>query len=507
MPVRIGCRWVLIGVVLWVCLGVGTVAQGQEVPAPPADAGGGQIRTPGGPGAPAEPTTTAPGAPSAVPAPIFPGFPPPTVSVGEPVGPIPPFRPLEFAPLPEGASPLQIRATVSVQEEYTDNANQTKSDKVEMFRTSVIPGLSVHANGARTNLDLAYTPQIQFQNALSNPGANTAADPSVNQSLTLRGGVAPTPQLQLNVAEDFTDSTDFRAVGNLGSTQTGQNRRTQNQATAEAAYTPALGRVGLAYTNVLALNDVANPDNSMTHNLRTSGDLNGLRYNLGGSYTLIRGIYDISSDYWEQSGEVHAKHDLTPTLSTTLSGTFTAHDPDQSQSQRFQIGRVRAGGVWAYSPEASLSAQAGVDVYAPRGATVTARPSAMALWTQRFSYFSVTASAEQSFQEDFQSVDNTGVSLVRSASLYLTSMAWRDLTATAGVRWNWQQFEQSTTNGGPAGTKQGTWDLHARLEYLMARPLRLALDYVYTIRSSTQPTAGFVENRVSLSFSYQYDVY
>jgi Putative beta-barrel porin 2 len=485
-----GC-WTVAGLVLGYCIGVGAVARGQEVPsAPPA---GGLSGT---------------GTTSTVLAPIFLGFPSPIVPVGEPVGQIAPMRPLQFAPLPDGTSPLQFRATASVQEEYTDNANETKTNKVGMFRTSLIPGLSGHAEGSRSTLDLAYAPRILFQNAVTNQSANTASDNTVQQYLTLRGGLAPTPEFQFNAAEDFTYSNDFRTAGSLGTTRTGQNRYTLNQASLVGAYVPVWGRMGVGYTNVLAQNDVVGANNSISHNMRMSGELNDPRYSLGGAYTLVRGIYtQASSNYWGNSGEANAKRLLTPTLSATLSGQFTDHQTDQPLNQNYQTGGGMVGGVWAYSPDGSISAQAGMNVYSPQSGGTTARPGAVALWTQRLTYVALTARFEQSFQQDFQSVDNTGVSLTRSASVYLTTLTLRQLTATIGGRWYWQDFQQTTVTGGPSGTKQNTWDLQARLEYILARPLVISLDYSYTIRSSSVPTAAFVENRVSLGLSYRYDIF
>jgi hypothetical protein len=180
---------------------------------------------------------------------------------------------------------------------------------------------------------------------------------------------------------------------------------------------------------------------------------------------------------------------------------------DQPLNQNYQTGRGMVGGVWAYSPEGSISAQAGVIFYSPQSGSTIVRPGVVALWTQRLTYVALTASLEQSFQQDFQSVDNTGVSLVRMASVYLTTLTLSKLKATIGGRWYWQDFQQTTVNGGPLGTKQNTWDLQARLEYILARPLFLSLDYTYTIRSSSIPTAAFVENRVSLGLSYRYDVF
>jgi hypothetical protein len=508
-------RWravFLLGALLFPTVAIGQEAEIEGSPVSlPADESGQDASTPAAPAAPSAPPPANPASqvsvppgvpigPADFPAPILPGFPPPTIPAGVPIGPIAPIREERFAPAPEGAKPIELRTFLTVEEEFTDNADQTKTNRKSEFRTNVVPGVSGHLEGSRSNLDFAYAPRVVLV-------GNTPSDSRVDQSLTLRGGVNVMPQIRLSVAEDFTDSNDFRDVGNIGTTHTGQTPFTTNRATAEAAYTPPQGRVALAYTNVLNRNDVANPDNSLTHNVVASGDLADPRFGLGGSYTLVRALYTISSDYWAHTVEGHASRSLTPTITANLSGQFTDHIADQVQAQDYWIGRGRVGGVVTLGPSGSLSAQAGVDVFAPQNKSTSIYPSVVALWTQRFSYFAVSASYNQSFQENFQSLDNTGVSFVRSASVYLTSLTFRDLTATVGARWNWQKFEQSTTSGGPAGTKETTWDLECRLEYALARRLVLTLGYIYTIRSSTDPTAAFVENRVRLGLTYRYDIF
>ena len=510
-------RRALAPVLLGALLLSSTTALGQEAqpegpPAPPPTGPPSQTTPePGTPGAPITPPPASPAGqvsvppgvptgPAEFPPLILPDFPPPTIPAGEPIGPIEPIRPLRFAPLPDGTSPLQVRTFVTAEEEYTDNADQTKTNRRSEFRTNIAAGVSAHLEGSRSNLDFAYSPRaVIFR--------NTPADTEVDHSLTLRGGVNVMPQVRLSAGEDFTHSSDFRDVGNVGTTRTGQTPFTTNRATAEAAYTPPQGRLALAYTNVLNREDVANPDDSVTHNVRASGDLADPRFGLGGSYTLVRGLNTISSDYWEHNVEGHANRSFTPTVTGNLSGKFTEHNADQPQAEDFRIGGGMVGGVLTLGPNGSISAQVGPDFFAPQNNKTIVRPGFVGLWTQRFSYFALSVGYNQSFQSNFQSVDNTGVSFVRSASVYLTSLAFRDLTATVGARWNRQKFEQSTTSGGPAGTQETTWDLEGRLEYILARPLVLTLGYIYTIRSSTNPIAAFVENRVRLGLTYRYDIF
>jgi hypothetical protein len=483
MPLRSGpgrCRTLiylsLVFLLPW------TSAEGQEIP----------------PGGPPTSEQQAPPGPPVLPLPTLPEFPPIPPPGGEPIGPIGPIRALRFAPLLEGAGPLQVRTSLTVEEEFTDNADQQKNNRRSEFRTRVAPGLAVHLEGARSSVDLAYSPRFFLPD-------DRPADTTLEHDLTLRGGWSPSPQIRLSLAEDFTRSTDFQAVGDIGTRRTGQSPFTRNGVTAEAAFTPPGGRVAFSYTNGLIRNENPGGDDSATHILRTGADFANPRLSLGGSYSLTRQDFEISSPYWEHTGEGRLRRVLTPTASATLSGLFTYHNSERGSD--FIIGRARLGGVMSLGPGGSLEANAGADVFDPQDEAAKIQPSISVVWSQRFAFFSLSAQYQQGFQERFQEVDNTGVTFTRSFAFLVSSSVFRDLTATLGVRWQENEFQQTTLTGVQAGTRDRTWDVEARLQYLLARSLVLTLGYVATIRTSTDPTVGFLENRVRLGITYQYDIF
>jgi hypothetical protein len=397
----------------------------------------------------------------------------------------------------EERGPLRVQTFLTVEEEFTDNVNQQKDNRKSEFRTSIAPVLAASFERPLATLSFVYAPRYFL------PG-NRPEDASLDHNLTLRTGWSPSAQVRLSLAEDLTRSTDFRDLEDPASRRTGTAGFLRNQAFVEAAYNPPQGRAALSYTNVLIENDAPSADNSLTHTVRADGELTGPRQSLGGTYTLARGEFDIASPYWEHTGEARVRRSLSPTASGTLSASFTHHD--QERGQDFISGRVRIGGTLALGPDGSLDASGGAEVFAPRGADQTVRPSVSVAWTQRFALFSLSLRYADGFQLRFQTVDNTGVTGSRSVALLLSSLAFRDLTATLGAKWTENRFEQTTAAGGSAGTKDRTWDVDAGLRYHILRPLSLTLGYTFTIRTSTTPTAEFLENRIRFGLTYQHNL-
>jgi hypothetical protein len=88
-------------------------------------------------------------------------------------------------------------------------------------------------------------------------------------------------------------------------------------------------------------------------------------------------------------------------------------------------------------------------------------------------------------------------------------MLFRDLTATLTGQWVENRFQLAVPgqNGVSAGTVDRTWNLGMEIRYLILRGLSLVLGYTATIRTSTDPNAEFLENRVHFGLTYQYDIY
>jgi len=414
-----------------------------------------------------------------------------------------PIRQLRLAPVPQDPIPFAVRLSLTAEEEFTDNANQSKDNRVSQFSTRLTPGISMRADRPWVNASLSYAPSVFIQN-------NTISDTELNQNLSLRAALWPTGKFQLNLSDDFIDSNNFQDIQNPGSRLTGSESFLQNTATAEAVYNFPRFRTALAYTNVINQEDQVTfnsqatfTDTRIAHIVRPSVVYADTRATVGGAYTLTRGDENssLSIPYWSHQGDGYFRYALNPVITPGLAGGYQFQDPDVGRY--FSLGRGRATLVFGVGRDGTLDLAAGADVFAQQGNLTTVRPSALASYTHRFSAFSVTGRYEQGYLNNSLSIDNSGVTFTRTAGVFLTTEYFRDLTTTFGLRYDENEYQQ-TTGTAIVGTRDWTWAVDLAFRYLLARSLFLTLGYTGFFRSSTEASAEFNENLVRLGLTYEY---
>jgi len=423
-----------------------------------------------------------------------------------PLGLAPPFEPTKW---------FGLQLFLTTAQEYTDNAFQTKENRVSEWRTYITPGLSLRMDRPNSSLSLNYAPTAFISD-------NGVESNRIDQYLNLHSSWNPTTRFRLSIADSLSYSSSFFAQGNLGSTQTGTNPYLTNSGSAEVAYLPPEGRVALSYTNVLNQQyNVLIPDNSITQTVQLDGELVNPRLTVGGTGWVSRGVYDVSSDYWEYDGAVRASYLLIPVLSGTFYGLATYHDSDRAIALDYLSGQARVGVQWTYSPTGSIELSAGPDIFSPlnnassvalpllvQDTSTTVKPAVVFRWTQGFRPLTVSAQYAQGTQGNFTSIQNTGVSFTRSAGVAVstTGALFRDLTSTLAFNWVENNFQTTSLNS-RAGTTEDTFNIDASLRYYILRPLSLTLGYLFTIRTSSVPTNEFYENIFRFGLSYQYDIF
>ena len=501
----VGALVVVFGIVL-----APAVVRGQVVPIFPgtpaqtetAPAAGERPKGPQQPPGPVTPPgAQTPAAPGAQPVDPFAGS--PLLRMFEPeLEASAPLRQSRYAPTPEPGLPFNVRLFLTAEEEFTDNADQTRTNRKSEFNTRIVPGIAIGAERPWANLALSYAPQIFIEN-------NTVGDTEVNQSLSARAALWPGGRFQLNIADDFTDSNDFRDQQDPGSRVTGTNQFTTNTVTAEAAYALPRLKTALAYTNTVHQTDVGFSDTRVTHSVRPSVDYTDPRFGISGSYTVTRGDENSSIEipYWLHRGETRFSYALTPVVSAVVTGSYEYEEPDAGA--HFSDGRGLVGGTLTLGPDGSLTLLAGVSTFSTQDRGTKVRPSESLTYTHRFAAVAVSARYEEGYENRSGAVDSTGVTFTRSAGIFVTTTAllFRQLTGTLGVRWTEEKFEQTSTFGGPPGTKDRTWDIDVSIRYLLARAVSIDLGYTATIRTSTQDSAEFHENRVRLGLRYEYTLF
>ncbi len=415
-----------------------------------------------------------------------------------------PIRQLRFAPALAEPTPLNVRLFLTAEEEFTDNADQTKNNRRSEFRTRLVPGIAARADRPWAILNLSYAPEIVFRR-------NSVGDTEVNQSLSGRAALWPTGPFQLSLADDFTDSHDFSDAQDPGSRRTGKTSFLTNTATVEAAYVLPRLRTALAYTNIINHEQEPTSDTRVAHTVRPNVLYTDPRFSVGGGFAVTRGNENSSVEipYWGYEGDARYLHVVTPTISAGVSGGYQYQEPDQETDsvRRFSIGRGRAIGRVGVGPDGNLLVEAGADVFARQDESTKVRPGILASYTHRFLAFAITARYEQGYRARFEEVDNSGVTFTRSAGIFLTSSYFRDLTATLGFQYEENKFQDTTLLGAPAGTTDRTYSVTAELRYLLVRWLFLTAGYTGTFRISTQDADEFNENRVRVGVTYQYNLF
>ncbi len=498
-----------------------TIAWGQA--APPVGPNAGPQAGPPPPAGP--PSEGAPAGPPSEEAPAAPPEfqpPPPTVQFPllPPVETAPPTPETPLKLIPLGLAPpfqlegkrFGLQLSLGVDEVFTDNVNQTNTNRQSEWSTRVTPGISLGLISPRTNLSLAYFPSFFFSN-------NQSEDNQVNQYLTLQGSWQASPYIRLNLSDGLTYSNEFLAFGDIGTLRTGTNPTLSNTGSVGIAYTPTWGSLAATYTNTInRTSEVQFPDDSLIQSGGISAQLTGPRLSVGASYTITRGLYDISSDYWDNTVRINAGYPLTQALNARFLGSLTYHSPDSPIAVPYFTGNVGIGGSWRYSPTASLDLGVGVGIFSQQAnefpglapslvaeQTTQIRPDFVLRWSQEFLYFVISAQYTQLYVPDFGSPQFFNLSYTRTAGLSLstTGALFRNLTGTLGVNWVQNNYPLTTINV-RADTTQETFNIDFGVRYYLIGGLSLNFAYVFTTRDSTDPTQDFYENRFRIGLTYQY---
>ncbi len=482
----------------------------------PAGPEGGLVQPPPQPEKPAAPeggvNKAIQGLPEWLTTPPFREYTTPEGVLPPPVGALEPPSYLRLGPPSQLEIPANflLQTYLTVDEEYTDNVNQTKNNRQSAFQTNITPGLLFNHEGPNDTLNFTYAPTFFFS-------SNSEQGNQFNQYLTLRGALRPATRLQFNIEEDYTQSNSSQFNPNLGTASRGTGSYNTNTGSVGGAYIGSQLRTALTYINTLTINQGQNFNNSLTQRGRLSAEYTTPRTTYTGSYAVVRGVYPnatlatVSPDYWEQDVNARVAYGLTPTVSLTGSGLFTWHKTAQSLFQRnnYIIGGAQLGGNFNVGPTGLLSIQVGAQVYGPENQSTQSTkvyPSGIISYTQQFNYFAIGASYAQSFTSNFTDVVPTGPSENRTASLFLRTSAFRDVTASLSGDWVWNHYQQATQFG-LAGTTVTTLQLHAQIRYMIIRLLYVTLGYTLTNRRSNVAGNEYLENRGLLTLNYGYNIW
>jgi hypothetical protein len=149
----------------------------------------------------------------------------------------------------------------------------------------------------------------------------------------------------LDLSDALTYSNQFLAFGDIGSLNTGTNQPDQHGKRWNRLH-PTWGRWRY-YTNTInQQHDVQFPDNSVIQSGGLSGDLTGPKLSVGGTYTLTRGSYDISPNFWDQTVGFRLDTSIANVRRFSLNLTTTIQT---AIAVEYFGGNAGVGGSWRYS--------------------------------------------------------------------------------------------------------------------------------------------------------------
>ncbi len=310
------------------------------------------------PATPTSPTLTLPNTPTA---PLIPYGP-----IGPRLGPAdslatPPLPPLPTVPsvaplsLPYGALDVPARArftllpTLSLFEEYSDNFNQTTTNKQSNFRSGIAPGLAVLFSEGPTQ-GLAG---ITLAGTYDTSDDEFSLFPALSAQVSWRA----TPRLILTVANSFTVSDQATQADTLG-LRTGRDQYTSNLLAVTADYFfPTVAMRG--YYRLGTFSGIGgSTTNAVGLGATTAYATNVL--SVGYEYLNSRSSDDPSQDIDSQLVVASVGRPLSALLFAGVAASYIYTTESESQGGNFQIATVEVFGRYVIQGRWLLNGSIGV---------------------------------------------------------------------------------------------------------------------------------------------------
>ena len=492
---------------LWllaVALFLPAVAAGQTQPPP----GPGQPVTPGQPTTPGQ--VLPPGQP-VVPGPIQLKSPSGEVlAIVNPRTPPPPTissAPDVVIPLPTPDTPrpekiFQFLPSVSLVEEYSDNFNQTKDDKVSNYRTGISPGLLLLVRHPFLNGQLGYTPLAFYDSSDERADVNHLFNGTLTWEVV--------PRFRLTVSDSFTDS-DQPAQADRLNLRTGRERFTSNGASILGEYIFEPFTAQAYYRNSYFKSE---RDTTLTHTPGASLSMAFAQINivtLGYEYLDTKTTVDdpnatTSSSFFTgpTQDSKTTGHQVTATYSREISRSLTAGitgayaTRDEETETRRNFTRENVSLFANYALPEKLVLRSNIGVARVEGDTASGRP--LVTTNSDLTYYLGPAffglRVEQGFSETFGTGENFGVVETRAfgASFGYRFTPLLSMLVTGTYREN----KNTGEGGGQTNTSddEKTTSVTANITYQIFRWLAATVDYTYTHQKSSDSSGGYTENRV-----------
>jgi Putative beta-barrel porin 2 len=428
--------------------------------------------------------------------PIKPVTPPPPTISSAPELVIP-------APPPGATRPVKlfdIRPTLTVGEEYSDNFNQTPNDKVSNFRSFVTPGLLVLFDGGLLTGQGAYTPTAFYD---TSPG-----EANVNHLFASQLAWQATPRLKLSASDAFTESDEPEGADRLNLRRGRQTFRSNTfSLIGEYLFEPYTMQ---AYYRQSFFS--SEDETTLTHVPGVTASVSLARVNilsLGYEYLDTETTGDGTSTFGTPiEDSTTTGHQVTGTfsreLTKLLTGGLTASYAVREESSPTGVDRFTRKSLSLFSnyvlPE-RIVIRSDIGVSQLKGDSSNGR--FLPTTNSDISYYRGPAvfglRVESGFSETFGQGQNFGVveTLGVSGSMAYAFTPLLSALVTASYREN----KFTGEGGGQSGEDETIVSVRANLSYRMFRWLAATLDYTYTDTRSGDPLADYVENRVRIALT------
>jgi hypothetical protein len=397
---------------------------------------------------------------------------------------------------------FQIRPTVSLIEEYSDNFNRSSSGSATSnLRSSLSPGVNVL-------LDRGVLVAIGVYRFLASHDSSTD---DIRYDHTLNGRLVwePTSRLRLTVGTTFTQSDEPEQADRLD-LNVGRREFTRNFFSVDVDY--ALGLIDTRWYYRLSLFD-ATDQTTTSHTMGASatqpiGQIHAIT--LGYEYLTSETTVDVvNAASLVQSDSKVTGHQITATFSRDLRIDMTAGLTGQVAYREQTTGSVTSDFTrWNVSFFSNYFLPQTIVLRSSLGvgqisSSSQGRASDLQFQSNtNLSYFFgpavVNVTLERGFAETFAEGENFGVV---ETSGYLISLGYTFSPLLRGlVRAGYRENKFLGGGGASTAQKNETFSAGAQLTYQVLQWLTASFDYGYS-KSQSEPDFSSSENRVRLSLN------
>ena len=427
--------------------------------------------------------------------------PAPGPAPGRPTGPLTPapLVPDVLRPDPADTRPVQFRSFLRLEGEYNDNFFLSETNKREVFREFLTPGVSLRLARGRDSANLSYLPSLVHSSL--NEG-----DLEVFHLFDGSGSLALTERLTLNATDRFLRS-DALALTDPRGIRRDRVILTENTAAANLAYQQDVWSLVPRYGLTFNRNEGGDRERSIVHTAGVDGTRTILERNtVGAGYEFTQGNFRLADDFTGHTGRLSFARQLNPLTTADIAGVATYRDVHRASD--YYIYSADIGLRRDVSPRYTVEGRVGYNLTdAVDGGGDAEGVTFLLRGTYVGKAFRFTTTSLRSIQETFLERENVGLTDTVESTWELQYEATRRLSLVLRARLAQNEFLQLA---GPtaAGTSEDREDLvlggGLEVNFRLTRLLLLTVGYSYTKVDSNLRGFDYENNQGRLSLSVIY---